>query len=895
MNKSAPKSGQKWTVVGDLNQFLAHSNGFSGEDYAHQPQQHTGSPSAQLNQLDSSHYREAGIIEKLLPSYGFIQCCERQARLFFHYSQFNGKIEHLHVGDAVEFEMTYDKRTGKPIASFVVKISSEAIGEESAVERVTGFITIELNADKEGRVAYENRGECFFLPFGRDDLDDPNTELRSKDRVTFLITKDKNGTPRARHVALETPSPQRFRGVVCTIKDSFGFIERADQVREIFFHSSECAQFKQLQENDSVEFSIQVRNNKEVATSVDLLERGTSQFEKFVEEGCIGQVLEPIDRSKLHPQLLNAYNSYSLLKSNGYEPFPGKILYRQNGEEIEIPLGYREVKYTLQIGDWVRFKIVLDTRDQQRYAADVTFLEETLKYSGEKRIQGQLMNLVGDKGFIQDANGTLYMFHHHEIINPKAPFEHRQMVEFTPAVDSTETSISNGNGGGGSAGMPPMAIRVIAGCQSNNDLVGAQSSSPSHHAMKGCVSELSDASRTGRIRLFEQVNGCPEQVTFSFSDVVSDSSLFINDRVDLKLEQVEPNTWKPSEIRIIKSQVSRLGTSDSASGIDLPAPHYMPHSGSIRALSRFKGILHSNLLANKDIFFNVINLPAGLFSIESVFDFHVDFDHEANVLRAYDIRISTDSPDTAFDPNLDTFKSPKSDWGAAERFGQKLSGKIEYLSRDGGILVRGHHRYQFQMSEFPLLMVDLNNEFEFVVSLQTGLQNLWQAVELNPIASSSDTNQSTALRRQKGFVVKLNKFGGLLQANRNRYPFSFQSFLDTPIGITYNDEIEFSLEQRNGRTTAIDLEPIASKAGAKDDAKANGKRSDLDYSFENAKGKTANRSVQRGFVAAIKESYGFIESEHYDQEVFFHFRYDSKLAKYYLHLMYSNHLKLITI
>lgn len=56
--------------------------------------------------------RETGIIEKLLHSYGFIQCCERQARLFFHFSQFSGNIEHLKIGDPVEFEMTYDRRTG---------------------------------------------------------------------------------------------------------------------------------------------------------------------------------------------------------------------------------------------------------------------------------------------------------------------------------------------------------------------------------------------------------------------------------------------------------------------------------------------------------------------------------------------------------------------------------------------------------------------------------------------------------------------------------------------------------------------------------------------------------------------------------------------------------------
>lgn len=93
--------------------------------------------------------RETGIIEKLLVresfswfsfyiiyilllnpsqhSYGFIQCCERQARLFFHFSQFDGNIEHLKIGDPVEFEVTYDRRNGKPIASSVSKIAPEVV------------------------------------------------------------------------------------------------------------------------------------------------------------------------------------------------------------------------------------------------------------------------------------------------------------------------------------------------------------------------------------------------------------------------------------------------------------------------------------------------------------------------------------------------------------------------------------------------------------------------------------------------------------------------------------------------------------------------------------------------------------------------------------------------
>jgi len=60
---------------------LLHNNG------------HNGYPNG-----TSAALRETGVIEKLLTSYGFIQCSERQARLFFHCSQYNGNLQELKVG-----------------------------------------------------------------------------------------------------------------------------------------------------------------------------------------------------------------------------------------------------------------------------------------------------------------------------------------------------------------------------------------------------------------------------------------------------------------------------------------------------------------------------------------------------------------------------------------------------------------------------------------------------------------------------------------------------------------------------------------------------------------------------------------------------------------------------
>lgn len=44
------------------------------------------------------------------------------------------------------------------------------------------------------------------------------------------------------------------------MKESFGFIERADVVKEIFFHFSENKSKDELQLGDDVEFIIQTRN-----------------------------------------------------------------------------------------------------------------------------------------------------------------------------------------------------------------------------------------------------------------------------------------------------------------------------------------------------------------------------------------------------------------------------------------------------------------------------------------------------------------------------------------------------------------------------------------------------------------------------------------------------------
>ncbi|XP_072930676.1 RNA-binding protein Unr isoform X2 [Epargyreus clarus] len=389
------------------------------------------SSSNNTSQYDSMNHppiRETGIIEKLLHSYGFIQCCERQARLFFHFSQFSGNIEHLKIGDPVEFEMTYDRRTGKPIASTVTKIAPEVVLSEA---RVTGVVTTEVkgegSGDNTGRISYENRGECFFLPYTKDDVEG-NVTLRSGDAVSFQIATNQRGTLGACHVRFENPAhPVKYHGVVCSKKENFGFIERADVVKEIFFHFSEAKLKDELGLGDDVEFIIQTRNGKEVACNITKLPAGSVVFEDVSPDIMRGQVLKPLERN--------------LPRAAQNEPLPGRIRYRAaDHSEVEVQFGEKDQsgEFTLRHGDWVQFQVAIDRRDQLKRATNISLLDESFNVSGERREQGVVCSLREGFGFIRCVERDQTMFFHlTEVLRHGNELSVGDEVEFT--VDPVST------------------------------------------------------------------------------------------------------------------------------------------------------------------------------------------------------------------------------------------------------------------------------------------------------------------------------------------------------------------------------------------------------------------------------------------------------------------------
>ncbi|CAK6955086.1 cold shock domain-containing protein E1 isoform X6 [Scomber scombrus] len=323
--------------------------------------------------------RETGVVEKLLTSYGFIQCSERQARLFFHCSQYNGNLQELKIGDDVEFEVSSDRRTGKPIAVKLLKIKPEVLPEERISGQVVSAIPVHLDGKSApgqvptGSVCYERNGEVFYLTYTPDDVEG-NIHLDTGDKVSFYMDTNKHtGAVSARNIQLVKKKQMRCQGVVCATKEAFGFIERADVVKEIFFHYSEFkGDLEALQAGDDVEFTIKDRNGKEVATDVRLLPQGTVIFEDISIEQFEGTVAKVIPK---------------VSTKNQNDPLPGRISARIGFTDKELPFGEKDTKskVTLLEGDHIQFNISTDRRDKLERATNIDILPDTFNFTKETR------------------------------------------------------------------------------------------------------------------------------------------------------------------------------------------------------------------------------------------------------------------------------------------------------------------------------------------------------------------------------------------------------------------------------------------------------------------------------------------------------------------------------
>eukprot|EP00794_Sanderia_malayensis_P004212 gene4212-4776_t len=102
--------------------------------------------------IKPTHKIETGKIEKLLSSYGFIECAGQMPRIFFHFSKYNGDPMELSIGDSVQFIVSKDHHSNKPIAVNIRRLQySDAVVEEP----LTGTIECEARPSSPGNFGAE--------------------------------------------------------------------------------------------------------------------------------------------------------------------------------------------------------------------------------------------------------------------------------------------------------------------------------------------------------------------------------------------------------------------------------------------------------------------------------------------------------------------------------------------------------------------------------------------------------------------------------------------------------------------------------------------------------------------------------------------------------------------
>lgn len=770
---------------------------YNGDSISSPPLNTTGSSNNSTTSYNDSALgnqgtRETGIIEKLLHSYGFIQCCERQARLFFHFSQFNGNIEHLKIGDPVEFEMTYDRRTGKPIASAVTKIAPEVVLSE---ERVTGTVTTELRSegsggDTQGRISYENRGECFFLPYNKDDVEG-NVTLCSGDKVSFQIATNQRGNLGACHIRLENPAhPVKYQGVVCSMKESFGFIERADVVKEIFFHFSEAKMKEELRLNDDVEFTIQTRNGKEVACNITKLEPGSVVFEDMSTDIVKGQVLKPLERGQQ--------------ARHQSDPLPGRIRYRASDHsEVEVPFGDKDQKrdFTLRHGDWVQFQVATDRRDQLRRATSIALLDESFLVSGERREQGVVAALKEGFGFLRcTERDTRLFFHFNEVLDADCEISAGDEVEFTVVQD--QSSFSNSRQSAiRIKHLPPGTVQFetiteknvcgVVGKEAPLPPCGWGSRSPTKSGSQTLGNCEKSSTDSGVINY--EVDGTKKTIFFYSKDCDPKNFPRFGDKVEFSICQVKRN----KELLAVDVQVVSKNQNQTKNG--LGRSYGLPLcQGFIAALKDGFGFIET-IAHDREVFFHFSN-----------------FEGEASSLEL----------GVEVEYNLGTRGSSGSCL-SAENVRVLPKGTIELPLASGevleGTVIRSLRSVNPDQTQYAGL-VQVNTaegeekgaEYEFGI---TGLANKRELLQAgDPVTFQVDTdNRATnimAVRKKRRATVDAVKglFGFLTyEVDEGKKLFFHMSEVKDGISLQPGDQVEFVLvtNQRTGKSSACNVTKVS--------------------------------------------------------------------------------------
>ena len=395
----------------------------------------------QMPQTTLKVMRETGIIERLMENYGFIACCERDATVFFHKSQFMGP-ESLKVGMEVEFEVGTDKKNGKLIARRLIMLPKGSVSFEIVTpDKLFGHVIQEATASvsptktlqkripnsphspKNGQIVVNQGGECFFIPYDASDVVN-NQTLKKGDKVSFYIAVDKrtHTTMARRLIVVEPVLPPFLRGVISSLRSTYGFIDREDVVDEVYFHFSEFqGNINAVTLLTPVEFVPVMSGGKLQATQVKLLPAESviiKEISKELYKGTVTMLPVPNGKQK-HVTTRNG----EIISDN------------LAGMRLDFSQNDMVNKYTLKEGDLVSFRVMSDKRNQNKWATQVT-LEEMIDKDTKSRESGLVVTVKDGYAFIRCAERRARIFFHFsEIVDSDQTMQVTSEVEFSTAEE----------------------------------------------------------------------------------------------------------------------------------------------------------------------------------------------------------------------------------------------------------------------------------------------------------------------------------------------------------------------------------------------------------------------------------------------------------------------------
>jgi len=491
---------------------MSHNNRKSygnNNQYANQNRQQNGKFEQKSFEMQDpkQSMRCTGYVHRVVPKgYGFIQCIELEGQqVFFHFTQVNRTPKNnphppkISVGMEMEFTLQYDPNQ-RPQGFDILILEDGTLNGNLNNTRGEGIVQVLATKESPGTINFQsfNHENFYYRYYYHNYANRDHYDLHVGDQVTFDIKQDGKGCIFASKIAviirngpsksfqqiiesehkpqladspiqfsdrssetskfspsqLPQPSPienGRFKGRITSMKDNFGFIKRIDCVKEIFFHYSEVdPSVKELDIDHDVEFNIESRLGNEVAARITLLpkEHERLKFEHIHEKLQLGILLKcPLRNDTPNEQIpVNKSDLAGVIQS-------------QDGKYFEyFDTDRSGNKYTLRVGDPIKFQICIDLRSHTSRATNVKIdmdifgkneipddvkISPNLKmlylsaFKNEKREVGVIAAVKDGFGFIKCVERDSRMFFHcNEIIDPDHRVRMQDEVEFTVLEDS---------------------------------------------------------------------------------------------------------------------------------------------------------------------------------------------------------------------------------------------------------------------------------------------------------------------------------------------------------------------------------------------------------------------------------------------------------------------------